>query len=192
MPEIPYEPWSWVLIGLAAYVAVSFGLMYFASYFYGDDAERKIEKTIARPMWFAWEVLMGVKNGVVWVLTHPFRARFDNQFYEVFRIYPMARHGPGYTDVDIELRKRAVAFQKAGEKQTEARAIAPSADTIEEADQLVAQTKKAFWDAHRLARKAGYPVLSRYTDYLPSEKTRTTPKRDHSRGPVERELTTWR
>lgn len=168
-----YEPWSWILVTVAAYVAVCLALTYSVEYFYGYRAEEKyIQKTIALPMWFAWGVLLVIKDMVTAVVTHPFRARFRNQFYDVFQAFPTSwsdgyYYGQSAMKVHEGLTKRAIAFHAAINNQEAARSRDPEA--LMKADQQVTVTKKAFWDAHGMARKAGYNVRSSYKDYLPPE-----------------------
>lgn len=191
MPEITNEPWSWILVGLAAYMAVSFGLMYFAGFFYGDRAEEKVEMTIARPIWIVWAVLVAVKNSLVWVVTHPFRARFRGQFYEVFHTYPLVYRTSQYADeniakVDKELTKRAVAFNSAIADQEGLRTFPTGKEQdLVRVELEVASAKEAFWNAHGLAEKAGYSVRETFREYLPQPSVPPPP----TRGPVGVELT---
>ncbi|MBI4058628.1 hypothetical protein HY404_00090 [Candidatus Microgenomates bacterium] len=161
-----------------AYLAVLVVLGVVINFIWGEDATEKVVVNF-----LAWPFLVPFRIiGSIWyLLTWPWRYRARRLFSEVFEFWPWSK----YDDrrdfhvatrlnhqalVDVVLEKLAKQMDGVFSEQTEYRIRYPSDSNMHISLQTrVDRIKNNFWLAHSMAKRHGFEVRDKYTDYLPIE-----------------------
>lgn len=154
------------LVSIGVYVGFVLGLDRVLDYFFGYKIANRTTNVIGFPIIVCLWIWETIRKGLTW----PWRHRNQRLLKEIFGV-PRARNlnydgkQKAQKEIDTKLGHLAYYLKTAFDRQEEARNEHRLIPELE-ANDRVNERKKAFWHAHGVARKGGYEVRERYSDYL--------------------------
>lgn len=158
-----------VAVGLAVYFGLVIAIHLVTDYFFGWVAADRVTKFIGFPIRLVFWICNQLKRVVTW----PWRYRNRRLLLELFRVEVATaltqadrKRKEAQREVDRELIYRARGLRRAFDRQEAARKHPLNKTNLEAANDDVKRAKKEFWFAHGVAKRGGYRVRKRYSDYL--------------------------
>lgn len=155
------HPIAKIVIGLVAYLVVSFAAYYAVQYFYGwEAADRFIGNTLLLP----FRALCLVLEKIYMVVSHPWRYRKYRMFKEIFYFnWPKGWDEISATQAEVSSKLSYLArnFKRAKDELGQA-----TGTQFAQKKQRVSEAQLRFIKAKQIAKQAGYTVRDSFLDYI--------------------------
>jgi hypothetical protein len=168
--EVLSNPWvTRIVIGLVLlgiYLGIVFGGYRVLEYLFGYIIADRCINVIGFPIIVFFWVFKKIKEGLTW----PWRYRNRRLLKEIFGVLEaesldLFDKQSAQIVIDTKLAYLAKLLQIAFERQEEARRRHKLIAELE-ANDYAKERKKAFWDAWTVAKRGGYKVRDKFSDYL--------------------------